>query len=152
MRLPKTIKTRNKLRDSKIVQLYLDGMTYAEIGRKFRITKTTVGHILRKNVHLLTYDVGVERVKRIQHLKRLLDKVANVTGEKDAVDILKEIRTEFRQLEDKTADRKTVDRVVIIKESAPASSEPLDTLTNLRGGNGDTHPEGQVSRSISFLD
>lgn len=95
MILPNEIKTKNKIRDAKILQLYLrDRLTQAEIGSRFGISTTRVGQIIYKNGHLLNFHKPAEKVVRVNHLKRMLDNHPDTIGKKSTIDILEQLRKE----------------------------------------------------------
>lgn len=98
MKIPTDIVTKHKIRDSKICSLYSrDHWTMEEISERFKISRIRVGQILYKNRHLLEADKKFEKVKRVNHLNRILkkkEKLGDLCVTKDSVDIIKELRTE----------------------------------------------------------
>lgn len=95
MKIPMEIVTRHKIRDAKILSLYVqDALSMEEIAARFGIARQRVSQILYKNRHLLKIDQAYEKTKRINHLKRILSKKGDFCVEKDAVDLLKELRVE----------------------------------------------------------
>jgi predicted DNA-binding protein YlxM (UPF0122 family) len=94
--LPRDIKTKNKIRDAKILQLYLhDKETHENIAVRFGITRTRVSQIIYKNAHLLQFQRNTEKVARINHLKRMLENHPDRMSKKSTLDILEQLRKEL---------------------------------------------------------
>lgn len=74
MILPSGVKTRHKIRDTKIVQMYAEGYTLDEIGKKVGLCKQTCSYLVRKNKHVFDLDKNFEKVKRLNRIKRIYDK------------------------------------------------------------------------------
>ena len=70
MKIPE-IKTRNKIRDAKICNLFLKNeLELEQIGVKFGISGRQVSRILYKNASVLKLDADWEKIERIQWLKK----------------------------------------------------------------------------------
>lgn len=131
MKLPTDIVTRHKIRDSKICSLYAkDNVSMEDIGSRFKISATRVHQIIWKNRHLIKIDKDYEKTKRLHLLNRILKNKGETTI-KDAVDILKEIRTEMGDT-DSVGSKDT--KVIIIRET-----------------NGNQNQGRDVSRQVSVL-
>ena len=95
MKLPVAIKSRHKIRDSKILSLYRSGETMESIAAKFGFTRSRIGQIIYENSHLLELDLKFERAKRINAFIRLHSKLEGVISKgRDEIDILEQLRKE----------------------------------------------------------
>jgi predicted DNA-binding protein YlxM (UPF0122 family) len=145
VKIPKDIVTKYKIRDAKICMLYAkDALSMEEIALRFKISAPRVHQILYKNRHLLKVDREYEKVKRVNHLKRILKKTSDATVTKDAVDLLKELRSET-EIKTEVGQQSGDTRVIIIRESTP--SQPLIP----QNSNGNTHTERQISGQVSVV-
>lgn len=96
MILPKEVKTRHKIRDFKIVQLYSQGKTQKEIAQLFGFSHQAISNIISKNRHLLKLDIEFEKAKRVFRLKRILAKTGDeLSPKKDVLNVISEIRSEL---------------------------------------------------------
>ena len=95
MILPKEVKTRNKIRDFKIVQLYAQGKTQEEIAQLFGISHQAISNIISKNRSLLKIDKDFESAKRYARLTRILAKTSDaLSPKKDVLNVIAEMRNE----------------------------------------------------------
>lgn len=97
MILPKDIKTRHKIRDAKIIMLYAQSKTMAQIGERFKISPQRIERIINRNKELLSIDRKYEKLKRINYLKRqLVDENGNeIPSKADRSLIIEMLRKEF---------------------------------------------------------
>jgi len=90
MRIPKEIKTRNKIRDYRICRMYLDeNMVPEEIGRHIGLSERQVSRILYKNRSVLEVDRNWEEIKQVQRIKRQIIKKGD--SKKDVLDLEKQL-------------------------------------------------------------
>ena len=96
MILPKEIKTQHKIRDFKIISLYAQSKTMAQIGERFKLSPQRIERIINTNKELLSIDRKYEKFKRINYLKRqLIDKNGNEKNSKaDPIEIIENLRKE----------------------------------------------------------
>jgi hypothetical protein len=95
MKLPDKIKGRNKIRDFRICQLYLqESLTHEELGQRFGLTQQRISKVLYHNRELLKLDKDHEKLKRIMFLKRFLEKHNDALGKKSSIDIINQLRVE----------------------------------------------------------
>ena len=96
MILPKDVKTRHKIRDAKILQLFYEGANKVEIAQQFEISHQRVGHIIRKNIELLEIDKTFERIKRHNRLQKIfLNTPDTLSPKKDILNVIQEMRHEL---------------------------------------------------------
>lgn len=97
MKLPKDVKTRHKIRDAKIILLYAQSKTMAEIGERFGISAQRVERIINSNKELLSIDRKYEKFKRINYLKRQLvdENGKEIPSKVDRSIIIEQLRKEF---------------------------------------------------------
>ncbi len=94
MKIPE-IKSRNRIRDTYICIQYLEGKTQAEIAedKRVNLSQTHVGRILYKHRNVLIYDKNYEKVKRINWLKKQIEKRGE--SKKDGADLVDQLRIEI---------------------------------------------------------
>lgn len=94
---PEEILTRDKERDAKICNLFMEeSKTLEEIGLEFDMTAPSVHYILQKNKSLLQLDREFEKIKRVNVLKRLLKNAPDgLAKNKDKTDVISELRKEL---------------------------------------------------------
>lgn len=94
MKLPE-IKSTNKIRDTYICLMYLEGKTQAEIAedKRVNLSQAHVGRILYKHRDVLVYDKNYEKVKRVNQLKRILKDAP--PSKKDVTEVIDQIRNEI---------------------------------------------------------
>jgi len=90
--LPKEIKTRQKIRDAKIINTWNEGVTQKELGKIFGICPQAIYSIIRKNRELLKIDKEAESVFRLHDLKNQMRKMGPT--EKDRLDVIEAMRKE----------------------------------------------------------
>jgi hypothetical protein len=123
MKLPTDIVTRNKIRDSKICQLWgRDGVPMAEIGARFRISGTRVHQIIYKNRHLIKIDKEYEKLKRLAKLKELLVKHPETMSKKSTLDIIDQMREEIDG--SKNSDKSV--NVTVVMNNVAIEGKPLE--------------------------
>ena len=93
MKLPE-IFGHKKLRDFQIIKMYSEGSTQEDIGIMFGIDQSRVSAIIYRNRHVINSDKMLEKIKRINHLKRLIDK-APKESRKDVADLLAQLKDEM---------------------------------------------------------
>lgn len=143
MKIPKDVHGANKIRDSKILSLYLSGdWTYQELAERFKISTTRINQIIYRNRALLKIDREYEKIKRVNHLKRILKTKGDVVVDKDAVDVLKELRTECDiNKHDSSSSGET--KIIIIRATEPSKQAEVN--------NGRVEAPAQlVSRCVSI--
>jgi len=116
MIIPKDVKGKNKIRDAKILTMYLNGEgTYDELAQRFGISYQRIGKIIYQNRALIDFDKKHEQGKRVAALNRMLKKHPNQLGPtRDTLDIVKELRAETGDKEQSYAGGST--KVIIIRE------------------------------------
>jgi len=93
MKLPE-IRTKHKIRDSKICSLYIDGeKTIEEIASSFNISTTRVYQIVYSNRDLIQIDQGWEKKKRIRWLRNQIIKRGDT--KKDSAELQEQLRKEI---------------------------------------------------------
>ena len=97
MILPKEIKSRHKIRDAKIVQLFIDGTSQVDIAQIFQLTQQRINQILYENKNLLLGDAKYEKTKRVNYLRSQLTSPDGrfKKSEKDPAEIIEQIRKEY---------------------------------------------------------
>ena len=97
MILPKEIRSRHKIRDAKIIQLFIDGTSQIDISKIFELTHPRINQILYENKNLLLGDAKYEKAKRINYyrsqIKTLDGRFKDST--KDPAELIESIRKEF---------------------------------------------------------
>lgn len=118
MKIPQEIQTRNKIRDAKICDLFLEGeLNTDEIGGQFGITGRQVRRLLYRNRGVLKLDKDFEKLKRILWLKKQISKRGNTN--KDAADLLDQLRVEIEGHKvEHSGEIKTGETRIIIVNSA----------------------------------
>lgn len=153
MKIPTAIRGRHKIRDAKILDLYVrEGWTQEEIGKRFDLSASRVGVIIYRNAEVVKYDQADERNKRISHLRRLLKKHPEKLEQKTTLDILDKLADEIGGKVGNAAVgavERADTRVIIIRESAPAPVVPSNRIAEEI--NGDTNPQGSVPGSVSVV-
>lgn len=99
MILPKDVKGRKKLRDSKIISLYIEkGETTEKIALDFKITSERVNQILRNNasVAIANYK-DFSKVKRINFFERALASSDELPIAKTQLELVEANRREFEK-------------------------------------------------------
>ena len=91
MKLPE-IYGNNKIRDFKILQLFNDGMSETDIAISFLISQSRVSQIVYRNRTLLNADKELEKIKRINLIKRQIKKAGD--SKKDVADLIDQLRVE----------------------------------------------------------
>src|SRR3990167_11238364 len=109
MILPKDIKTRHKIRDSKILALYASGeLPQALIAERFHISQSRVNQILKANASLVLNMKDFEKLQRLSLIKRDTTKSSIPLAKKDLIELWRKefegeapinIITQFLQLE-----------------------------------------------------
>jgi len=146
MKIPKDVHGIHKIRDSKLLSLYLSGdWTYQALAERFKISTTRVNQIIYKNRALLKIDREYEKIKRVNHLKRILKSKGDLVVDKDAVDILKELRTES-DIHKSESSGSGETKIIIIRASGETSKPSTEEVSN---GRVETSTQ-LVSRSISL--
>lgn len=92
MKLPE-IYGKNKIRDSKILQLFLDGESETDIAINMNLSQSRVSQIVYRNRSMLNADKALEKAKRINFLKRLI-KRKDPESKKDIADLIDQLRIE----------------------------------------------------------
>jgi len=96
MKLPSDIKSKHRIRDSRICTLYArDGVSPKKIASQFKMSVSQVHRIVYKHRDAIKFERIHEKTKRIAHLKRLLNVHPNSLGKKSTMDIIKELRAEL---------------------------------------------------------
>jgi hypothetical protein len=96
MKLPEKIKGRNRIRDGAIVLLFKrDDIDFPSLAEKFNLTERRIMQILATNHAFVKRDKEWEKEKRINVLKRLLEKHPSLIAKKSTIDILEQIRKEI---------------------------------------------------------
>lgn len=98
MKLPSQIKSRHKIRDAEIINLFRDkNLFQSEIAEIMGLTERRIGQILMENKVFLAPDREFEKAKRINRLKRAIKncEFEGLKTSKDFSDLQKEIRAEI---------------------------------------------------------
>ncbi len=96
MKLPQGVTSRHKIRDARIVRLFVtENLTLEEIGLKFDLTASRIHQILYKNHDLIDWDKKYEKGIRVNALKRMANKYPDNLGKKSSIDIYEQIRKEI---------------------------------------------------------
>lgn len=119
MKIPDKVKGHNKIRDAKIIHLYAEGKTMDEIGSRFDLTGSRIQQIIYRNRELLDFDKKYEKAKRINWLKRQLDKAGD--SNKDSADILEQYRKEIEGDSDKQMGG--INKVVVVYPQSPTEEK-----------------------------
>src|SRR5947207_1417083 len=123
MILPKNIKTRHKIRDCKMIQMYQKGSTFDEIGKRFSMTKQGANHIILKNLHIIQIDKNYEQQKRLNRLNRLLDKCSDdLSPKKDVLNVIEQMRKEIEGDKEFIGDKTIVNVYVPGREAITNNS------------------------------
>ena len=94
MKLPEIASKRNRIRDTRICQLYIHkNLSPEEISEQFKLTPTRINQILYKNRQFLNLDAQWEKTKRIRWLKIHI-KESKLTR-KDPADLIEQMRREI---------------------------------------------------------
>lgn len=88
--------TKNKIRDSKIIDLYLnEHWKMEDIAKRFGISAMRVSKIIRTNAELLKHKPLFEKVKRVNRLERILASMPDQLSKRhDVIDVLAQLREE----------------------------------------------------------
>ena len=139
MKIPKEIKTKHKVRDCAILQLYLrDNLTQKEIGSRFGITGSRVEQILSANSHLISWNQNKEKAVRINALKRLYQKHPESIGNKCTLDVLEQLRKEI------DGDKPLIDQSTHITEVTYVWESNQDKLSTSRISTGELESSGKI--------
>lgn len=131
MLLPEQIKTKKKIRDARIIQMYSDGKTLEEIGAKFGITDRAVSFIVYKNAHLLELDRTFEKAKRMNRLRRVLEIVPDkLSSKKDVLNVLEQMRKETEGDQSNLPQVKNVIQIIM-----PAQNNELEAVETVENVN-----------------
>lgn len=98
MILPKDViaKPHLKIRNTAILKLILQGNTQLEVSKRFNLTQQAIASIVYKNSHLLNWNKNVEKLYRINRLRRIVDKLPDTLAKhKDVLDVQQELRKEI---------------------------------------------------------
>lgn len=125
MKLPEKIKGVNRIRDTKILQLYADGKSMEELGSMFNITGSRVQQICYRNRELLDLDKKYEKAKRINWLRRQIAKAGD--SEKDSADLLEQFRKELDG-DDRNAGNSGSEVKVIVVYPPTAGQKPNEVI------------------------
>lgn len=86
--LPKDIKTKHKIRDSKILNLYASGeMNQATIARKFNLSQPRINTILKINARLILDNADWEKIQRLGIIKSNIGKCSDPLNQKDLIEL-----------------------------------------------------------------
>lgn len=156
MKIPTAVKGKNKIRDSKILSLYVnDALTMRQIAERFKISEVRVSKIIYNNSALVKYDQHHEKIKRINHLQRLLVKHPDKMEKKSTLDLIDQVRTEIdgKGSSSEREMERPDSRVIIIREvvkEVPAQA-PVPTNRIAEVVDGSPDQTGLVSRSVSVI-
>ena len=96
MILPSGVKTRHKIRDTKILLLYSQGHSQDSIAKIVKLHQTRISAILYKNRDVLRFDKNFEKAKRINRLQRIYNNCSDeISPKKDVLDVMGELRKEL---------------------------------------------------------
>ena len=101
MLLPVEIKGKNRIRDFKICELYLAGMTPIEIFDTLRqrqrpLSLRRIQSILSDNTVFINPLIGWNKTKRLHKLQRIAEKLPDrLSPSKDILNVIEQIRTEI---------------------------------------------------------
>lgn len=88
MILPKDIKTRHKIRDAKILNLYATGeFPQAIIAKQFNLSQERINQILKANARLVLDNADWEKFQRINLIKQDIGKSLDPLSKKDLVEL-----------------------------------------------------------------
>ena len=150
MIIPKDILTKHKIRDAKILEMYLrEDMSAKNIAGLLKLSPRQINRIIYKNREVLKIDKEYEKQKRINHLKRLLKTNPNVLGKKGTLDILDQLRveTEGNKVEHFGKVEGADTKIIIIRDGdkAKALSRQVHIQQGEVSGNGVVLGDGQVN-------
>ena len=94
MKLPQEIKSKHRIRDFKICQLYIDGLRPQQIktfGRKFKISVRRIEQILYENAAYVNPRVPWSKTKRIHTIQKWIGKKKS---KRDPADLIEQLRKE----------------------------------------------------------
>lgn len=101
MKLPDEIIGKNRLRDFKICQLYIDGLIPEEISQLYAtrnriLTVRRIQQIVSANKTFIAKHIGWDKSKRVHKLIRVLKNVPEtISSRKDVLDVLDKIKEEL---------------------------------------------------------
>lgn len=101
MIIPKEIKGKNRIRDFKICELYLAGMSPTEIFETFRhrqrpLSLRRIHRIISDNAAFINPRIGWPKTKRLHRLQRIAEKMPDkLSSSKDILNVMEEIRKEI---------------------------------------------------------
>ena len=131
MILPIDIKSRNKLRDSKILSIYASGNSdQSFIAQKFNLSQPRINQILKSNARLLLNNADWEKLQRIAIIKSDLERKefkSQVLSKKDAIELW---RKEFEQdFKNPVSNQVLVNISLEQKNNDNTSNSPMESIT-----------------------
>lgn len=123
MILPNDIKTKNKIRDAKIINDWLTGITQEALALQYGVTRIAIYQIIRKNRQAIKIDSHYEKLIRIHELKRQLSKSKD--SKKDKLEILEALRKEI----DGDGENSSKNQVIIYNFSGERNKKINEQLT-----------------------
>lgn len=94
MILPQLPKSKNKVRDARVIALYLSGIKIKQIVNQVNLSVSTIQRIIYRNANDINLSKANDKLQRLHHLARLKNAHPNTMGSKSTLDIIKEIRVE----------------------------------------------------------
>lgn len=100
MKMPAEIKGKNRLRDLRICDLYIHGLSPNEIYDVYRISKQPltlrrIHQIIYTNAAFVNPKIGWTKSKRLHRLQRVAEKQSDhLSNRKDILDVIESIRVE----------------------------------------------------------
>ena len=96
MKLPSEVKGNNRIRDAKIISLYVDeGLSQTEIANKFKLAQPRISTILRNNaITIISTRKDYEKVKRLHSMKKMLSN-PKIPDANSKLEVIREMRKEI---------------------------------------------------------
>ena len=149
MILPKDIKSRNAIRDSQIINLYMDsGLSQTVLANKFSISQNRVSTILRRYASVIITNIkDYDKIKRLHWLnKSMQDKLPTARTKLELVEARRKelegenvvnVVAQFLQIEPANTPSRIISVSPVSDEDSDSrpDSEPIKHLENGTGHN-----------------
>lgn len=120
------IRTKNKIRDAKIVKMYLDPtITRDAIAERFGISPTRVSMIVYKNSELIQFNENYEQLKRVRWLCQQFTKAGDT--KKDPADLLAMLKEEISPKNNVTDNSKHM-HLTVVQQPAEGKTNEANEL------------------------